>query len=305
MIILQSDGYTAWILPGRGASCVRLSKDGAEALRTPETLDNYSSQPFFYGTPLLFPPNRISGGAFSFDGRVYRLPVNEPKTGCFLHGTLHESAFSVVSQQETEAVLQYRATTEKPYLTWPDPFTITVRWSLSAEGLRQETRITNDAALRMPTALAFHTTFNLPFAQGSAPENVRMQLDTSAEYSRNMQNYLPDGGVTADYPDREDMLQGRFSITGKNISRFFEMGDRHELVLRDEKAGLQVRYHAGDSFGYWMVVNGGHADFICVEPQSWLSNCPNAPFDRAQTGFDALAPGETRTYETMLSIESL
>ena len=39
-----------------------------------------------------------------------------------------------------------------------------------------------------------------------------------------------------------------------------------------------------------------------MEPQTGVNNCPNAPFDREKTGFQFLTPGESRTYETQLTL---
>lgn len=303
MIELKAYGYTAWILPERGGSCVRLARFGADALRTPGSMEDYKVNPFMLGTPLLFYPNRISGGCFEFEGREYRLPVNEPATGCFLHGTLHAEPFEVVESSTDAVTLRYTATEEKPYLTFPHAFTLTLEWKLGEEGLRQKVTFCNDSALNMPVALAFHTTFRLPFTAESAPENVRMMLDTSVEYSRNMANYLPDGGSETEYPDKQALAEGRYVPAAQAVSRFFRMGDAKRMCLMDDQAGIRVSYQALAPYDYWMVVNGGTKELICVEPQSWLSNCPNAPFPREEQGFDFIAPGEKRAYETVMSIE--
>lgn len=157
----------------------------------------------------------------------------------------------------------------------------------------------------MPVALAFHTTFHLPFCAESNTDAITMQLDTSIEYSRNMKNYLPDGGWAADYPQKQELSEGVFHPGPCRMSRFFKMGDRKELALTDPIAGVKMRYAALQGYDYWMVYNGIAADFLSVEPQSWLSNCPNAPFAREETGFAYLQPRESRTYETCMRIEKL
>ena len=190
MIQLDSNGYTARIDSSRGGSCVQLSRFGADVLRTPSTVEDYETEPFFYGTPLLFFPNRISNGQFEFEGRTYKLPINEPDTGCFLHGMLHETPFEVIRSQAEGVTLLYRATPQAPYLTFPHAFTLILEWSLSAEGLLQTVTISNDSDENMPVALAFHTTFRLPFSDEGRADAVSMKLDTSLEFSRNMKNYL-------------------------------------------------------------------------------------------------------------------
>ena len=305
MIQLTGGGYTAWILPERGGNCVRLEKGGVEALRTPEKLEDIAKgNPYLFGTPLLFPPNRISGARFTFEGREYIFPLNEPKTGCFLHGTMHETPFQIAKQSQSALLLRYTATKGAPYLSFPHAFTLTLSYTLSEDGLSQKTVFTNDSAENMPVALAFHTTFRLPFAPDGKPEDVRLTLDTSREFSRNMDTFLPDGGAASEYPGKEEMAEGSFVPTAHTISRLFAMGDRHEMLLTDAASGARVRYQASDAYGYWMVFNGGAKDFLCVEPQSWLSNCPNAPFPREEMGFAFIAPGESKAYETLMQIEA-
>ena len=303
MIELLSHGYTAIINPLRGGSCIHLSRFGASILRTPKSEADYETGPYFYGTPLLFFPNRISGGQFEFEGRTYTLPITEPDTGCFLHGTLHETPFEIVSQQADRVMLQYQATADAPYLSFPHAFTLRLLWKLDEHGLSQQVTFTNDSERNMPIALAFHTTFSLPFVQQSHADNITMQLDTSAEYSRNLKNYLPDGGFFADYPQKQELDEGTFHPGPCRMSRFFKMGERKELVLTDPVAGIKAAYQALQGYDYWMVYNGIAADFLSVEPQTWLSNCPNAPFPREQTGFAYLEPRQSRTYQTRLSIE--
>ena len=81
------------------------------------------------------------------------------------------------------------------------------------------------------------------------------------------------------------------------------MGLRREMALTDTCAGIRVRYAVSEGYRYWMVVGGGANGYLCVEPQTWMINCPNAPFPREESGFDFLPPGGTRRYETVLRIE--
>ena len=120
---LQAADYTAVINPRRGANCISLQnlKYNAVILREPDK-SGIPDNPYLYGMPLLFPPNRISNAEFEFENRIYKFPVNEPNTGCFLHGTIHETDFSVLDVSTTSIKLYYEATKEKPYLSFPHEF---------------------------------------------------------------------------------------------------------------------------------------------------------------------------------------
>ena len=304
MISLTAHGYTALIDPEHGGNCVRLSRFGADALRTPAGEEARRKAPFFYGTPILFYPNRISGGRFTFESREYVLPVNEPSTGCFLHGVMHETAFEIVRSEKDGASFLRRFTREEKYLTFPHAFSVLLRYRLTGEGLTQTVTVTNDSGLDMPFGLGFHTAFRLPFTPGGEAGKVTMRLDTAAEYPRDQKTYLPDGTVLTDYPDREALARGTFVPAARPVSRLFKMGDDKTMTLTDPGSGVRVTYRAERGYGYWMVFSPS-PDFVCAEPQSWLTNCPNGPFPREEAGFDFIVPGGSRVCETLMSIERI
>lgn len=70
--------YTALLVPGMGANLVRLANTrlGAEILRTPgaDEIEVFKGRPQVFGLPILFPPNRIADGRYTFEGRTYQYP---------------------------------------------------------------------------------------------------------------------------------------------------------------------------------------------------------------------------------------
>ena len=108
IVKIKSQQYVAKINVSRGANCISLrnAKYDAWILREP----NYSApldNPYLYGMPILYPVNRISNGAFEFEGRKYRFPINEPNTGCHLHGIIHEACFTIEKQTENFLSCKY------------------------------------------------------------------------------------------------------------------------------------------------------------------------------------------------------
>ena len=71
--------YTALLVPGMGANLVRLANTrlGAEILRTPgaDEIEVFKGRPQVFGLPILFPPNRIADGRYTFEGRTYQYPI--------------------------------------------------------------------------------------------------------------------------------------------------------------------------------------------------------------------------------------
>ena len=305
-IHLRAYGFEAEVLGERGANLISFGCSAleAEALRTPPSENAFqTSNPYLFGIPILFPPNRISGGRFSFEGRTYAFPINEAEIGNFLHGTLHETPMQCVMRSEEQAVFEYRASRDQPYLTFPHAFFMRVTYALSRGGITQQIRIENHSEQNMPVALGFHTTFALPFVAGGNAEDVLLMLDADKEYLRDARTYLPTGEVDASFDIKHALSEGSVSPCALNISRHFSMGPQRKMVLTDTRKKISLCYTADENYHFWMVYNGGRQDLICVEPQTWVNNCPNAPFDRQEAGFSYLAPGEARTYRTCLTIE--
>ena len=126
---LRGGGYSAFINLSRGANCIGLRHEsyGARILREPDYRAGELDNPYLYGMPILFPVNRISGGCFSFEGREYVFPINEPATECHLHGELHRAPFSVLEQSDDRIVCSFRADKERPYLSFPHEFEVIIK----------------------------------------------------------------------------------------------------------------------------------------------------------------------------------
>lgn len=307
LITLRSpDGaYEVKIQPSRGANCLSFKHlpSKISALRTYDPENFELDNPFLYGTPILFPPNRIKGGKFTYDGREYSLPVNEESTGCFLHGTLHETPFEVVEATENSVLCRYKATVDAPYLTYPHAFTLTVRYDLCEKGLKQTVAITNDSSKKMPVGLAFHTTFGLPFIEGGEVKNIKMTLPVGEEYDRDMRDFSMTWETVDDKEFHARLANGEVVPAEQFISRHFSRPAGAALRLTDTESGYSVVYDADDNFKYWMVFNGGNEDFLCVEPQTWINSAPHAPAKMGDVNIIGIEAGETKELVTYMSVE--
>ena len=296
---ITGGGYTASINLSRGANCISLRNQtlGISLLREPDysrELDN----PYLYGMPVLFPVNRISGGKFEFDGRVYELPVNEEKTGCTLHGELHAMEFRMEEQNADSITCSYRSRGNYAYM--PHDFSLRIQYSLSEKGMRQKTTVVNHSDCRMPLFLGFHTTFNLVFARNSKPENVRVHANVSQEIERNMSVYLPTGKIPEFDAVSQALDCGSLNPTVGAISRHYRAGG-DKMGIFDPDSKLLLRYENDEKFGWRLIYNGDGTQYICLEPQTCMANCPNSPFDREFAGFSWLEPGEEREFTSCIS----
>lgn len=303
IVMLCGGGYTARINLSRGANCISLrhSATGARILREPPDpmrLDN----PYLYGMPLLFPVNRISDGRFVFRGREYVFPVNEPNTGCHLHGTLHETPFAVTARSGDSLTAEYTADAAHPYLSFPHAFTLRLTYRLMKDGLHLTVALINQSGENMPYFLGFHTTFNLALTPETNPEAVIAMVQADWEIERNMETYLPTGCLSEFDAISSTLTAGTWHPTDRPISRHYRACSEGLLTLTDPENNLRVVYHNDSSYGFRLIYGDGNS-FLCMEPQTCMANAANAPFPRSETGFAFLQPNETKLFSSHIGLE--
>lgn len=261
-----------------------------------EELDN----PYLYGMPILYPVNRISGGAFEFERRTYKFPINEPETNCHLHGMLHCTEFEITECGENFVKCVF----EKPYLDFPHSFRIEIMYKLSEEGLEQRTKITNLSDRNMPNFLGFHTTFNIPFIEGASAKDVRLYAEIGNEIERD-RNYLPTGKIISPDDITAKINEGEFMPFKRVISRNYKAENSGRIELRDIKHNIKLVYENDDKFGWRLFYNGNADEYICLEPMTCMANCQNAPFDRTYSGFDSIAPYSSKEYISKIYLQEV
>ncbi|MBQ4082113.1 MAG: aldose 1-epimerase [Clostridia bacterium] len=306
LISITSGDYSAVIDVDHGANCIRLRNHryDAKILREKPSLDAVPENPFLYGMPVLFPVNRISGGRFTFEGREYQFPINEPKTNCHLHGLLHQTAFDVIEQTENHLVCRYRATAEQPYLNFPHEFSLTMTYELGADGLYHTAEIINHSDRTMPCLLGFHTTFQTLLTPRSKPENSLVQAEIAAEFERN-ESYLPTGKqVPFDKASRE-LLQGSFCPAHTSISRHYRASGNGNMSITDTEQGLRMVYRNDAAFPYRLILNSDREHYVCLEPQNCLVNCFNAPFATLDKDSISIPPQSKKIFTSHIYLESI
>lgn len=270
-------------------------------MREPDyaNLDN----PYLYGMPILFPVNRISNGTFEFEGRRYEFPINEPSTGCHLHGFLHQAEFEIVEDKENYIKCRYDS--DELYHFFPHKFRVEMVYILSEKGLLQETTVYNMSDENMPVFLGFHTTFNVPFVAGSTGEDVSVFAEVGDEIERNMSTYLPTGRILSSTEHSLCFQNGKFVPVGEPISKHYQATKAGKIELLDHKSRIKICYENASEFGWRLFYNGDADEYICLEPQTCMVDCQNSKLDRAQTGFDFIAPQMCKKYFSRICVEEM
>lgn len=273
IVTLSGFGWKADISPIYGMNTLRLSYKGKQILRSPEPLDAMSTTTTVsYGNPLLIPPNRTEHAKFTFDGKCYCLPMNEPRWQNNIHGRLHRTAFRVLEKSAHSVTASYRNIGE----IFPFPFLVTTHFYLDETGYHQVITIENTGKQDMPLAFGLHTNFiagkvfKVPLGRKWLKNDCHIPTGVLVEPTEEEQQFRT-GGIAQGVP-----LTGFFTSAGTTA----QMDN--------------ILFTVSENFDQWQVWNGdGMKGFISIEPQCGAVNCLNSG-----VGLLRLAPGQKEVFTT-------
>ncbi|MDE5622978.1 MAG: aldose 1-epimerase, partial [Alistipes sp.] len=272
--------YRALLVPSVGANLVRLADTrlGVEILRTPEAdeVESFKTRPQVFGLPVLFPPNRIADGTYTFEGRTYRYPITVEKEHNYHHGILKGLPFVVskASENDEEVLVECRyysnAGNDAIFRDFPHEFKCKIVYRLTAEGLEQEVCFTNRSAERMPVGVGFHTPMRIPFAGGTDADYV-MRAAVAEEVELNDRN-LPTGKKLP-LSEKFAKLRGEgLRVTGcEAIEAGFTLGEievdgkpYRGALVENLWTGVRTFYEVDEQTTYWTNWNnGGQVPYCC------------------------------------------
>lgn len=254
---IQAHGWRAEIAPAYGANPIRLQYLGREIL-VPWTEE--ITDPFLAGAPLLMPANRTAGGRFCFDGKEYRLPINDSFSNAHLHGRLYCQQFQITRLEDDCMTLVYENQGE----IYPFPFRICVTYRAEESGFTAQYAIENLSERPMPLTFGLHTTF-------PEPETFRVPLASCQEKDA---HHIPTGRYIP------LNLQEQRYCTG-SASRNVVISGFYLAAGNTARIGQDLYYEVS-GFDHWVLYNGkGEKGFLCIEPQlggvnalNDIRNCP-------------------------------
>lgn len=306
---LEAGLYRAFICAQKGANCIQLTKGDADLLRTPPSQEEFFAQPNLYGTPLLFPPNRINSGRFTFGGREYCLPINEQERGHHIHGFLSSTPFKPKERwctaKEAHISFLYEATALQPYLSFGHTFSVESSFSLAETGLTHALTITNTSETAMPVGVGFHTAFNADFLHEGREEAYVLKVDADQEILIERSTFMPTGEYARDNALLTALREGSYRPYAQALSNHLttKTDQVHEIWYTHLPSQRSIHYSTSSPLDYWMLFNkGGYEGFVCAEPQTWIIDAPNSKLPPEKSGFRALGMGESLAVSTHLAL---
>lgn len=316
-IQMEAGGYLAVLIPSVGANLIRLAfpEKGIEILRTPgpQEMDAFLKRPQVFGTPLLFPPNRIEDGCYSHNGITYQFPITIPNQHNYHHGILKSQPFVITKtrieedQVEVEAAFYSNRINDAIYRDFPHAFECRVTFVLSAAGLEQTVTFVNDGDTDMPLGFGFHTPIRIPFSEGA--DAYRMFLSAGEEWVLNERG-LPTGEQKSLDETFRVLRSTGMDPVGVPVEKAFrnrelplEGGAFSGAIFQNQRTGDAVFYEVDEQYQHWTLWNnGGEAGYMCAEPQTWAINAPNLDLPADETGFQVIEPGDAWSATTKIYI---
>ena len=275
-ITISCGEWQAQVCPRLGGNIIKLTYRGEDVLRPLDDEEQLKINPYLQGSPILLPANRTFEGRFLFEGREYKLPLNEPQNNCNLHGSVLYQAFDTVDKNDSSVALRY---INRNGAVYPFDFSLTVRYSLDALGLTAEYEIENISGGNMPLTFSLHTTF-------VEPEDFCVPIDMCQEKDS---HHIPTGRYI-DLTDEEREYAAGSPSCGRVISGYYRACGNIARV------GDYI-YEVSENFDHWILFNGrGESRLLCVEPQVGKVNGLNI-----SDGHTVLSPCEKIRFTTKIS----
>lgn len=277
--ISNSRGDFAVINAQIGASLIELNISGFSMIDLPGSSTYPLNENPYHPSALLTPwVNRIRNGNYSFKGKNYQLPINEPALGNAIHGLLARVSFSIVQQSESSVtLLHYYEGTEPNY---PFPFTFQYTYNLEdSGGLNITFEATNTGTSPLPFACGWHPYFCFPDTKVADLEITFKPIS----------RYLSDSQMI---PLKEENLDGKqhFKFGEDKIDHVFRLEPhtihRTEFIDKKHKRSL-VLEQSSYQFPFLVVFQPNGYSSVAIEPMTANTDAFNTG-----EGLIELAPSE-------------
>lgn len=278
----SNDHLQLLLIPSFGSNVISLVdlKTGQELLVKPDSFAALKESPILHGIPVLFPPNRIEGGTFTFNNVIHEFPINEIGKH-HIHGFVYDQPWDVTAQKEEDGIITIETAIglHEPEI-YKDAL-IHLTYELSGQVLRQKAIVKNNGSESFPWGIGYHTVFRFDEAVSTFSLTNKSQWTLSEEA-------IPTGEQVPGEPFHNKNIQG---VPLDDAFAAVEQGN--EAVLTNNETGQIIKYQTDSSFKHWVVYNGnGHEGFLCPEPYTCITNAFNMDLPHETTGLRVLQPGE-------------
>jgi aldose 1-epimerase len=283
------DEVTAEVCPALGFNCFRWHAAGRELLFCdPHFFED--GRPTRSGIPVLFPfPNRIRDGRFSWGGKTYQLPLNDPAQKNAIHGFACRSPWRVADRgaaaDSAWVTGEFQASVDAPEALslWPADHRLRLTCRLFADRLQLEAVVENPDRVPLPFGLGYHPYLHLPEPRGGGAPDAEVVAPARAFWQ--LEDALPTGAVLPvdaardlNAPRPYHNLQLDDVLTGLDLTP-----DPASAGLCGRGRVDEVSLYAASAFRELVVFTPPHRRAMCLEPYT----CTTDAINLQQRGVDA------------------
>jgi aldose 1-epimerase len=290
------------LVPGWGSNLISLihKTSDTKLLREPQSSEQFWDHPAVYGTPILFPPNRIANGTFTFNDHVYHFDINEKGRNNHIHGFLYKEKWELIkaSAEGDQVILETEIDSSKYpniYNQFPHHFIVRMTYILQDSTLQKQATIINKSERPMPWGFGYHTTFCFEEGLDTFSVTVGKQWELN-------ENFVPTGKL--EQHELCDQLNQGINLKGWHLDDAFLSEGKNEAVIYRKKNDLKLVYQSDGNFKQYVVYNAdGKQGFVCPEPYTWITNAPNLDLPASLTGLQVLPSNKEVTIKSQISIK--
>jgi aldose 1-epimerase len=287
--ITNSNGDYAVINLQTGASLIELNLASLSLIDLPGSYNHPLESNPYHPSALLTPwVNRVRNGNYSFKGKNYQLPINEPALGNAIHGLLARKSFTLVKQSSSSVTLKHEYKGEEP--NYPFPFLFQYTYTLTDSGALEVTfEAKNTGAGPLPFACGWHPYF-------SFPDTTVADLEINF---KPISRFLSDSQMI---PLKEENLNGKqqFKFSTDKIDHVFRLEPmeihRTEFIDTKHQKRLIVE-QSSILFPFLVVFQPEGFNSVAIEPMTANTDAFNTG-----DGLIELAPSEAFSGQIRLSI---
>jgi aldose 1-epimerase len=287
--ITNSNGDYAVINLQTGASLIELNLASLSLIDLPGSNNHPLESNPYHPSALLTPwVNRVRNGNYSFKGKNYQLPINEPALGNAIHGLLARKSFTLVKQSSSSVTLKHEYKGEEP--NYPFPFLFQYTYTLTDSGALEVTfEAKNTGAGPLPFACGWHPYF-------SFPETTVADLEINF---KPISRFLSDSQMI---PLKEENLNGKqqFKFSTDKIDHVFRLEpmEVHRTEFIDTKHQKRlILEQSSILFPFLVVFQPEGFSSVAIEPMTANTDAFNTG-----EGLIELAPSEAFSGQIRLSI---
>jgi aldose 1-epimerase len=294
IVLEDGQGGRVEIWPTLGFNAYRWrSPGGAELL--------YASPKFFEGErptrsgiPVLFPfPNRIRAGRYTWEGKSYQLPTNDPAGKNAIHGFAYNAAWRIVDAGADSASawvtgeFQISRDAAASLALWPSDARLRLTHRLRISALILEATVDNPDGAALPFGLGYHPYFAVAPFGGEA---ATVQAPATSYWE--LQENLPTGRLLEVDAARD--LRKRRTLSTLHLDDVYTdlQPSPEEISCLAHPTGTpHLSMGASAAFGTLVAFTPPHRQAVCLEPYTCTTDALNLQQQGLAAGLLVLAPG--------------